>query len=186
MKIGICFILILIALIKIQAQEPKLVLPIGHTKDITISSFSPDGKVLLTASNDHTVKLWEPATGSLLLDFTAHKEDIRQAVFSPDGDMVLSVDQEGIAKLWHTSGLIIWDSLGSSGNVRYAAFSADNRNLILAEYDSVYIFNFSTGKNVSRFFTGYQYEYFLSSGSELMATRYIDEFDIRFWEFPDK
>jgi WD40 repeat protein len=168
------FIVFIISGIHSVAQQPRLVLPIGHTDDITVSTFSPDGRILLTAADDNTVKLWEAATGSLLLDFTAHKSDVKQARFSGDGSMVLSVDDDGIAKLWLLSGLVLLDMQESSEAVYFAGFSADNKHLITAVFDSVFIREISTGKIVSRFFTGYQSDYVLSPDAEFLATHYKD------------
>ena len=36
----------------------KMVLPIGHTNYVNSATYSPDGKTLVTASEDHTAKIW--------------------------------------------------------------------------------------------------------------------------------
>ncbi|HML28663.1 MAG TPA: hypothetical protein PKE16_07470, partial [Hyphomicrobium sp.] len=43
--------------------EPRLVLS-GHTRDLWVAQFSPDGARILTASNDKTGKLWDAKTGA--------------------------------------------------------------------------------------------------------------------------
>ena len=45
------------------AQGPKLMLPIGHTDIVRSARFSPDGKKIVTTSNDKTAKIWETANG---------------------------------------------------------------------------------------------------------------------------
>jgi WD40 repeat protein len=42
----------------LAAQQPKLMLPIGHTATIIDASFSPDEKKIITASYDKTAKIW--------------------------------------------------------------------------------------------------------------------------------
>jgi WD40 repeat protein len=37
-----------------QKIEPKLILPIGHTKSVESATFSPDGKSIVTISWDET------------------------------------------------------------------------------------------------------------------------------------
>lgn len=39
-----------------HGQEPRLVLPIGHTDGVTSIQFSPDGKRVVTGSRDGTAK----------------------------------------------------------------------------------------------------------------------------------
>ncbi len=46
------------------AQEPKLVLPVGHTSAVTSAVYSPDGKHIVTASWDNTAKIWQATDGS--------------------------------------------------------------------------------------------------------------------------
>src|SRR5205807_7123512 len=41
----------------------------GHTLPITHTTFSPDGKLLATASLDNTVKVWDAKTGKELRTF---------------------------------------------------------------------------------------------------------------------
>jgi WD40 repeat protein len=52
--------------------------------------FSPDGKLVLTASNDKTARLWEAATGKPVGEPLRHAGDVRYAVFSPDGKLILA------------------------------------------------------------------------------------------------
>jgi WD40 repeat protein len=64
-----------------KAQEPRLVLPIGHTSSTESSCFSSDDTKLLTSSLDKTVKLWDAKTGKLLLDFTGQYGMVLGAFF---------------------------------------------------------------------------------------------------------
>ena len=44
----------------------------GHRADIVSLAFSPDGKILATASWDKTVKLWDAATGQEITTLKGH------------------------------------------------------------------------------------------------------------------
>ena len=62
--------------------------------------FSPDGRRVLTASEDRTARLWEADSGKLLTTFQGHTDMVKSAVFSPDGRRVLTASWDKTARLW--------------------------------------------------------------------------------------
>jgi WD40 repeat protein len=62
----------------------------GHTMAITSVEFSPNGRLLLTASLDKDVRLWSVKTGHLVHLLRWHFGPVAQATFSPDGRWVLT------------------------------------------------------------------------------------------------
>jgi WD40 repeat protein len=51
----------------------------GHSSAVTCGGFSPDGKKVVTGSQDATVRVWDPRTGQtvyLLNGHTFHKEPV--------------------------------------------------------------------------------------------------------------
>ena len=57
----------------------------GHTGNVYSVAFSPDGALLASGANDHTVVLWEVATGKRLHTLKGHTEWGTPVAFSPDG-----------------------------------------------------------------------------------------------------
>src|SRR5262249_44324474 len=61
---------------------------------------SPDGTKVLTGGDDGTARVWEAATGKLLIDPLRHPDWIADLAFSPDGQSILTACGDGYARLW--------------------------------------------------------------------------------------
>src|SRR5262245_39079212 len=73
----------------------------GHTETVYAVGFSPDGKYVLTASFDKTLKLWDAATGKEVKTFggpQGHTNLIVAATFSPDGRTIATGATDNTAK----------------------------------------------------------------------------------------
>src|SRR5262245_2832646 len=60
----------------------------GHTEPVYAVAWSPDGQMLVTASFDNTVRLWDAATRKELHKFDGHESLVLAAAFRPDGQQV--------------------------------------------------------------------------------------------------
>ena len=40
-------------------QQPRLIVPVGHTSYLNYFALSPDGRHILTSSSDRTTRLWD-------------------------------------------------------------------------------------------------------------------------------
>ena len=106
----------------IQQRQIATILE-GHTADINFVKFSPDGRVLATASWSGEVKLWSISNWELL--GTLHNNGTAAIDFTPDGKMLASAGSEEVT-LWSVvSGEKITTLKGHIGWVRGVAFSSD-------------------------------------------------------------
>ncbi|MBL7808054.1 MAG: caspase family protein [Saprospiraceae bacterium] len=118
----------------LQAQTPRLVIPVGHTSVVYAAAFSPDGKTVLTGSADHTAKLWD-LSGRELQTFHGHTSSIRSVAFSPDGKTVLTGSADSTAKLWDLSGRELRTFVGHTGDIWSVAFSPDGKQVMTGSWD---------------------------------------------------
>src|SRR4029079_14956393 len=59
--------------------------------------FSPNGRLVLTASKDGTARIWDPRTGALIHKLKGHRGPLTSAAFSADGRLVVTAgtDHDG-------------------------------------------------------------------------------------------
>jgi WD40 repeat protein len=80
----------------------------GHTSRVNAVAFSPDGKMVASASGtndfikpyDNTIRLWNTVTGTALQTLKGHTSSVHAVAFSPDGKMVASASDDNTVWLW--------------------------------------------------------------------------------------
>jgi hypothetical protein len=72
----------------------------GHKGAVVQVQFSRDGSKLLTASHDHSARLWDRAAGQPLVTFAGHSWWVWSAAFSPDETQVATASEDGTVRLW--------------------------------------------------------------------------------------
>jgi WD40 repeat protein len=109
----------------------------GHTGRVGIAAFSPDGRLIVTASSDHTARVWNADTGQEIVCLHAHNQRVNSAAFSPDGRKIVSASSDHTARVWDvdsgTEGLCL---SGHELSVNHAVFSPDSRRIVTASSDN--------------------------------------------------
>ncbi|WP_321287700.1 caspase family protein [uncultured Sunxiuqinia sp.] len=112
MKKYVLLFLRLLIIASAYAQEDsdssvlKLGLSVGHSNHVTSAEFSPNGKLILTASEDGTARIWDAETLALI-HILLHADAVTSAEFSFDGKKILTASNNKVS-VWNTeSGSLI-------------------------------------------------------------------------------
>lgn len=65
----------------------------GHFKPVTAVTFLPDGRTLVSASNDESIRAWDIPTGRLTAQTSKNQGQIHRLAVSPDGSHVYAVGE---------------------------------------------------------------------------------------------
>ncbi|UCH94672.1 MAG: hypothetical protein JSV88_31035, partial [Candidatus Aminicenantes bacterium] len=90
----------LVAVFDGSRVHDKNLLSWGHSSLINSAVYSPDGKKILSASSDHTIKEWDAGTGECVKTLTGHLEHVISAVYNSDGKKILSTSICHTIKEW--------------------------------------------------------------------------------------
>lgn len=87
---------------------------LGHQKAINHVSFSPDGRLLASASFDSSIRIWAAAAGGqYLFTLRAHVGSVYQCCFSADSRLLVSASRDTTVKVWDVTG--VGEKRGGSG-----------------------------------------------------------------------
>ncbi|KZV62972.1 WD40 repeat-like protein [Peniophora sp. CONT] len=115
----------------------------GHTEEVWSVAVSPNCARLASGSEDGTIRYWDVATGTLVVEpIIAHGgEPVNQVLFSPNGHLIASAGNDGTIRLFDTTTCEqVGEPLrGHTGVVICLSFSPDGRLLASGGYDEAVI-----------------------------------------------
>lgn len=120
---------------------------------VRTAALSPDGSSILAASEDHTVRLWDLATGHEIHSFTGHAGPVKSAAFSKtEKALIVTAGSDGTARILDAATFReILKLNASSEDLATAVFSPDGTKVATAGWDRVIsLWNVADGRQIRR------------------------------------
>ena len=111
----------------------------GHMGPINACAFAPDGRAIVSASDDHTLKLWDAETRRCESTLEGHTDRVAACAFAPDGETIVSAGgyPDNTLKLWDAGSGAERATLGGhTGGVNACAFAPDGETIVSASDDN--------------------------------------------------
>ena len=161
-------------------NQVKVVLQGGHAHCVTSVAFSPDGELMATASEDHSICIWTRG-GIQLRRLKGHARRVSSVAFSHDGQLILSCSWDNTVKLWNLNGECVKTIIDSDG-VHHSVFSPDGKIIAIAGHKEIRLRDRNgTLLNTLKGHTGKVDCVVYSPDGQIMASSSIDG-TIRLWD----
>ena len=122
----------------------------GHTAALTKIDWSPNGKLLASASSDHTVRIWDFESGTPSRTLFGNASDVRSVKWHPDGERLVSGNVVGNLRMWSRDGKLLKRWQGHPNSlVRDIAWSPDGKTLASAGADGTIALSNDEGERQS-------------------------------------
>lgn len=119
-------------------------------------SLTPDGRFAVTGGEDHTVKVWDLASGACARTLEGHTDDVEAVTVFPDGQYLAAGCADGTIRVWNlTTNRCEMILCGHIGSIRHIAVILEGRYLVSGGDDrTLRVWALATRRGVATFPTG--------------------------------
>ena len=169
--------------------QPATMLKGGGFKDdeFSAAAFLPDGRHLVTGSQNGTVELWDSTNGKSMQSFVGHTGVVRGVAFSTNGRLLLSGSSDNTVRLWDmTTGSEIKSLTGDDKDLWCVALSPDGKRALSGGNDAIVrLWDLGRGEEICRL-EGHTMKVnavgFSRDGRRAVSGS--DDSTVRLWELP--
>jgi WD40 repeat protein/tetratricopeptide (TPR) repeat protein len=110
----------------------------GHSGAIKAVAMTPDRRWAISASDDHTLKLWNLDEGIEYFTLTGHSGAVNAVAMTPDRRWAISASDDHTLKLWNLDeGIEYFTLTGHSGAVKTVAMTPDRHRALSGSHDGI-------------------------------------------------
>src|SRR5438552_1679311 len=132
------------------AQSSVMIAEAKHNGGVYSASFSPDGRQVLTASeDDRTARIWDAQTGQTVVMMKLD-DTVWGAAFSPNGRWVVTTSDDKTARIWDAVSGRTLVQVKHDDFVRSASFSPDGGRVVTAtDGGTARVWDAESGKTIA-------------------------------------
>ncbi|NVJ05735.1 hypothetical protein HUW63_10895 [Myxococcus sp. AM001] len=123
----------------------------GHEGRVLACAVTEDGRRVVSASSDNTLKIWETETGRELATLRGHERWVRTCAVTKDGQLVVSASDDGTLKVWKVeTGQLQASWSGHEGSrILSCVLTADEKRVVSASSDkTLKVWDVKTGRQL--------------------------------------
>jgi WD40 repeat protein len=119
----------------------------GHIHGVHAVAITADGTHAVSASEDHTLKVWELKTGRMLHSLEGHSNFVYAVAITADGTKVISASNDNTLRVWELkTGSLLHSLQGHSDSVNAVTITWDGAKVVSASNDNTLkVWNLKTG-----------------------------------------
>ncbi|XP_059226358.1 transducin beta-like protein 3 [Stomoxys calcitrans] len=110
---------------------------VAHDKEVNSVTFSPNNKVIATASQDKTAKLWSADNHSIIGTLRGHTRGVWSVRFSPTDQIILTTSSDCSLRLWSLTNLSCLKRLEQTSTVLRAEFLDHGKYILSSGSDGL-------------------------------------------------
>jgi WD40 repeat protein len=118
----------------------------GHNNSVQALAATPDGRLLVSASWDRTVRVWDLRTGRVVHVLEGHEQYVESVAVTRDGTRAVSGSVDGTVRVWDLTLGVMTDVLPVGEPVVDIAVHPDGEHVAIAIPSRVLVRSLETGR----------------------------------------
>ena len=121
----------------------------GHGGRVDCATYSPDGQLIATGSDDQRIKLWDAETGDELGQLEGHISLVRAIAFNRDGTRIASGGADSTVRLWdRRTATELVSFRGHTSTVNWLAFDPSGTRIASYGFDGIRVWDATSTPDV--------------------------------------